>query len=161
MGAQDEASFGLIGAVRRGWAEIGSRPKALLYHVRKYVNVFAVRTQKSFIYLYSKKKSQKAFIRLLKKARNILGRIFLFVDGAKAHKGKLVQKFLKNNRKTIRLAFFPPYSPEVNPTEQCWKIGRKQVANKPLKSVQTVKYQLSKVFDDSKLMPKMFHYLCH
>ena len=108
MGTQDEASFGLIGVVRRGWAEKGSRPKVLLYHVRKYVNVFAVRTKRNFIYLYSKKKSQKAFIRLLKKARKKLGRIFLFVDGAKAHKGKLVKKFLKKNRKTIRLTFFPP-----------------------------------------------------
>ncbi len=161
MGTQDEASFGLIGLVRRGWAERGSRPKALLFHVRKYVNVFAIRTKRNFIYLYSKKKSQKAFIRLLKKARKKLGKIFIFVDGAKAHKGKLVQEFLRKNKKTIRIAFFPPYSPEMNPTEQCWKVGRKQVANKPLRTVQTVMYQLDKVFGNPKLMPKMFDYLSH
>ncbi|EMF80424.1 DDE family endonuclease domain protein [Leptospira weilii serovar Topaz str. LT2116] len=37
---------------------------------------------------------------------------------------RTLQKFLKENEKRLRVEFFPPYAPELNPQEYiwcCWK----------------------------------------
>ena len=83
----------------------------------------------------------------------------LFVDNAKAHKGALVQEYLRTHEKSVKLDFFPKCTPEENPTEQCWKPGRNALANRVLPSLNAAKYHLRKTFDNEKAMPKMFKYL--
>ncbi|MDR1110376.1 MAG: transposase [Deltaproteobacteria bacterium] len=43
------------------------------------------------------------------------------LDGASSHRGKDLE--LPDN---ISLIYLPPYSPELNPTEQIWRILRKR-----------------------------------
>ena len=62
-------------------------------------------------------------------------------------------------KKTVKLDYFPKCSPEENPTEQCWKPGRNILANRVIPSLNAAKYHLRKTFNDTKAMPKMFHYL--
>lgn len=63
-------------------------------------------------------------------------KIFLVVDGHSAHKTKLVNAWLEENKDRIELFFLPPYSPELNPQElvnQDLKtnvIGKKRPINK-------------------------------
>lgn len=63
-------------------------------------------------------------------------KIFLVVDGHSAHKTKLVNAWLKENKKRIELFFLPPYSPELNPQElvnndlKTNVIGKKRPVNK-------------------------------
>jgi len=83
----------------------------------------------------------------------------LFVDNAKAHGGAMVKEYLQRHSKSVRLAYFPKCSPEENPTEQCWKPGRKALANRVLPSLNAAKYHLRKTFNNSKELPKMFYYL--
>lgn len=47
--------------------------------------------------------------------------IILVCDGAAWHKAKAL-----NIPENIRLAFIPPYTPEMNPIEQIWKEIRKR-----------------------------------
>ena len=47
-------------------------------------------------------------------------KIFLIVDGSSTHTAKSVQRYLDTRKDRIRLFFFPPYSPEVNPDELVW-----------------------------------------
>lgn len=159
MGAQDEATFGLIPLVARGWAKKGSRPRVIIHHANKCINVFGARSKRSFVYSFSKKKRQKNFIKFLKILMKRWGRVLLFVDGAKAHKGKNVREFLKMNKRMLKLEYFPKYTPELNPTEQCWKPARKKLSNRLVKTLATAQYHLRNVFNTNKSMPKMFHYL--
>lgn len=159
MGAQDEATFGLIPLIARAWARRGSHPFVKINHKNECTNVFGARSKKSFVYSFTKKKRQKQFIEFLEKLRSRWGRFLLFVDNAKAHKGKKVEAYLKQHKNTIQLDFFPKCSPEENPTEQCWKPGRAALANRVLPSLSAAKYHLRKTFDDTKRMPKMFKYL--
>lgn len=159
MGTQDEATFGLIPLITRGWAKRGSHPVVKINHKNESINVFGARSSKSFIYFFRKRKRQKQFIEFLEKLRSRWGRFLLFVDNAKVHKGAKVRMYLKKHRKTIKLEYFPKYSPEENPTEQCWKPGRNALANRVLQSLNAAKYHLHKTFDNTKAMPKMFHYL--
>ena len=143
----------------RGWARRGSHPVVKINHKNECTNVFGARSSKSFVYFFRKRKRQKQFIEFLEKLRQRWGRYLLFVDGAKAHGGAKVRAYLKSHRRTIKLEYFPKCSPEENPTEQCWKPGRNALANRVLPSLNAAKYHLRKTFDNSKAMPKMFHYL--
>ena len=159
MGCEDEATFGLLPNVMRGWARRGSRPIAPINFQRKYTNVFATRTQRCLVYSFSKKKKQKQFVAHCKQALKRFGRLVLFVDSGPCHGGKLVRAFLASRRKCFRLFRFSKYSPELNPTEQCWKPARKDLANRALQTVEGVKYRLRNVFNNPKNMPKMYEYL--
>ena len=57
MGTEDEATFGLIPTVARGWARKGSKPIAIIDKKPKAINVFALRTKKTFVYSFSKSKT--------------------------------------------------------------------------------------------------------
>lgn len=158
MGTQDEATFGLIPLITRGWARRGSHPFVKINHKNVCINVFGARSKKSFVYSFSKKKRQKQFIKFLDKLRRRWKKYLLFVDNAKAHKGKKVEAYLKKYQ-NVKLEYFPICSPEENPTEQCWKPGRTALANRVLPSLDAAKYHLRKTFDNQKAMPKMFKYL--
>lgn len=159
MGAEDEATFGLIPLVARGWARRGSRPVTCINHANKSTNVFGARSSRSFVFSFSKTKRQKDFVRFMEKLRKRWGKVLLFIDNAPAHHGKKVDAFLSSHRKTFRIEYFPKYTPELNPTEQCWKPGRKCLSNRLVRTLPSAKYHLRKAFRTKNAMPKMFHYL--
>ena len=43
-------------------------------------------------------------------------------DNARWHHAKVLAPWLHRHRKSIRLDFLPPYSPELNHIEQVWKL---------------------------------------
>lgn len=159
MGAEDEATFGLIPLVARGWARKGSRPTVTINHKNECINVFGARSTKSFVFSFSQTKKQKDFVRFLAKLSKRWGKILLFVDGARAHHGKGVDEFLLSHKRTFCLEYFPGYTPELNPVEQCWKPARKKLANRLIKTLPTAQYHLRNTFNAKEAMPKMFHYL--
>lgn len=159
IAAQDEATFGLIPHVVRGWARRGSRPTTLQNFKHKYTNVFGARTKRTFVFSFARRKNQRNFVTFLKKLLKRWGRVCLFVDSAPGHKGKLVDEFLANHKKTFHLARFPKYCPELNPVEPCWKPARYTVGNRLVVSIPAMKYHLRKIFNDPSVMPKMFSYL--
>jgi transposase len=65
---------------------------------------------------------------LIKESYHNYSRITLYVDNAKWHKAKLVREYLAK-QVTIELMFFPPYSPELNPTEWEWHELRRQATH--------------------------------
>lgn len=159
VGCQDEATFGLIPNVVRGWARRGSRPGAPQNYQHEYINVFGARTKRTFVFSFSKKKTQREFVAFLRKLSRRWGKVCLFVDNAPGHKGKIVNEFLKTHRRSFRLVRFPKYCPELNPVEPCWKPARKAAGNRLMISLPAMKYHLRKVFNENLLMPKMFNYL--
>lgn len=121
--------------------------------------MFGARSQRSFVFLFSKKKNQKAFVRFLDKLLKSWGRVCLFADNGPCHHGEIVNEFLSLHRKTFRLFNFPKYSPQVNPVEQCWKPARKALSNRVILSLPSAKYRLRREFDSEGFLPKMFKYL--
>jgi len=111
--------------------------------------------------MFSKRKNQKAFVRFLEKLESRWGRVCLFVDNGPCHHGAILNDFLARHRKAVRIFYFPTYSPELNPVEQCWKPARKKLANRVLLSLPAAKYHLCVVFGDEASMPKMFNYLAN
>lgn len=159
IAAEDEATFGLIPHVVRGWARKGSRPVARQNFQHKWRNVFAARSKRSFVFAFAKKKTQKPFVEFLGKLLTRWGKVCLFVDSAPGHKGKHVDAFLAAHKKTFVLLRFPKYCPELNPVEQCWKPAREATGKRLIRSIPAMLYHLRKTFKNHKLLPKMFGYL--
>ena len=159
VACQDEATFGLIPWVVQGWARKGSKPEILHNYQYKSINVFGARSKRTFVFMFAKRKTQKDFVAFLKKMLKRWGRVCLFIDSAPWHRGKIIDKFLAEHKKTIHVEYFPKYSPQLNPVEPCWKPARKHVGNRFIPSLQTMQYHLQKVFNNPSLIPKMFHYL--
>lgn len=128
-------------------------------HRNQCTNVYGARSKKSFVYSFRKRKRQRDFIAFLEKLRRRWNKYLLFVDNVGSHKGKLVNEYLRRHKKTVKLSYLPPYSPELNPVEQCWKPGRQKLSNRLVKTLPTAKYHLRQTFNEPKNMPKMFHYL--
>lgn len=160
MGAEDEATFGLIPRIGRGWARRGSRKVVLVESRHQSRQVFAARSVRSFVYCFRRRKRQKDFLSFLKILHRRWPKVLLFVDNVSAHRGKMVQAYVRAHRKTIKLEYFPAYSPELNPVEPCWKPGRQALSNRLLCTVPAMKYHLRKTFQQKKSLPKMFSYLC-
>jgi transposase len=56
-------------------------------------------------------------------------RIHVFVDNARCHRAKLVQHWLHQPNRRVRLRFIPPYCPHLNPIERLWGVMHKALTH--------------------------------
>jgi transposase len=62
--------------------------------------------------------------------RQIEGKLLVIWDGLKAHKSRLVRRFVESLGDRIVLDFLPPYAPELNPVEYIWGyLKNREIAN--------------------------------
>lgn len=124
----DEAIISLIPYVGKTWAFPNKKP---IVHVsgKRGQNIgitAAVNQQGRLCFELTKEKERftaKIFIRFLKKMMKQFSNqfIILIVDGAPTHTADLVEEFEQENRKCLQIEILPAYSPELNPTEKCWR----------------------------------------
>jgi transposase len=70
-------------------------------------------------------------------------KILLVLDNAKYHHAILLQSWLVDMSDVIELFFLPPYSPDLNAIEMCWKKTRRAVThNRFFESIDDLKYDL-------------------
>ena len=56
-------------------------------------------------------------------------RIHVFVDNARCHRARLVQEWLRQPGRRVRLRFIPPYCPHLNPIERLWGVMHKAITH--------------------------------
>jgi transposase len=155
----DECSIIIAPYLLRGWALKGSRPVVKTNYTRERFHIVGVRTQRTFLFRFISRQTQKTFIRFVRTALKSYPRLVIFVDNASWHKGKIVREFCRERSKTLRLRYFPPYSPELNPVEQHWKVAKQAISNRVLRSIPATQYHVANILSRRELMPKMFQYL--
>jgi transposase len=65
-------------------------------------------------------------------------KVILIWDGLPAHKGRLVQAYLQQQRKWVREERLPGYAPELNPVESVWEnVKGQELANLCAESLAT------------------------
>jgi transposase len=122
---QDEARFGLIRSLRPCWAQKPIRPELPNRIARHYTYVYGAISpldgSSDFLILPSMRK--EAFDYFLKELsrRYPDEHIALILDGAASHRSESVD--LPEN---ITLIGLPPYSPQLNPIENLWKVMRER-----------------------------------
>jgi transposase len=94
--------------------------------------------------VYQRGMTAKIFITFLKRlVKSSKRKVFLIVDNLRAHKAKLVRKWIEENGTRIEVYYLPAYSPELNPDEYLNNTLKKQLANDP--PSKTVKEQQRRV----------------
>ena len=131
MFATDEHRLGLKPVLRRVWAPKGQRPIALGHHRYKwlYVTAFVQPTSGEVFWYISNGVSKPFFAGLLALFAREAGAgrdriIVLGLDSAGWHtEPNLVVP------EGLRLAYLPPYSPELQPAEHLWPVLDEPLAN--------------------------------
>lgn len=85
--------------------------------------------------------------------------VFLF-DNGPAHKSKKSKEFLNSLGENIFIEFLPPYSPQLNCIETCWKIIRYNVTNSNLfQNIESLKWGIEKFLTGHFFMLSPSNYL--
>lgn len=127
---QDEARIGRIDCPKACWAPAPIRPTVGAQLIREYAYLFGAVSPKDGCHdtaVFEKANAGTMSAYLAQVEASHPGELILMVlDGAGWHKAK---DLVIPNR--IRLAFLPPYSPELNPEEQVWdEMREKFLANR-------------------------------
>ena len=111
------------------WAKIGTRPIFPSQSKSAKVNVIGALNNKSGKVMTEicQKIDKFAFLRFLKKLLKYYKKVFIIIDNASWHHAKIIRKFLRKNKQRLKIEYFPAYSPEYNPSEQCWKAVKKNL----------------------------------
>jgi transposase len=124
----DEAIVSLIPYVGKTWSLPNKKPIVRVSGKRgQNIGITAaVNQQGRLCFELTKEKERftaKIFIRFLKKMMKQFPNKFIIVivDGAPTHTAGIVEKFVQENKKLLQLEILPAYSPELNPTEKCWR----------------------------------------
>ena len=139
---QDEVHFQVTTSVTRKWVVKGSEPKVKSAPSRQSVPYSGYIIPETGELIVTKPSwfNYETVIdsfRQLLKTYPVAGgkRIYLILDNAPWHKKavRLVQTETLPEYQDIRdkmtLIFLPPYSPDLNPTEQVWRITRREVTH--------------------------------
>ena len=89
---------------------------------------------------YSKKEDFKIYLENLRLKYEPDITIVAVLDNAKIHKAQIVMDYCLQNE--IILVYLPPYSPQLNPIEDLWRLLKKELANRALKTLDYL-YELT------------------
>lgn len=113
--------------------------------------------------VYPYRFTARVFLTFLQRLVRQAGRmVFLIVDGHPAHRSGLVKRWLKKNRKRLRLFFLPGYSPKLNPDEMLNQdvksnaVGRRRPEDQA-DLIADVRGYLRSTQKQSQIVQKYFH----
>jgi len=74
--------------------------------------------------------------------------IYVILDNAKPHHAKDVQNYIMSTSSRVKLLFLPPYSPELNPSENIWRqLRREKTHNMLFKSLSVLRDTIHSFFE--------------
>ena len=83
------------------------------------------------------------------------------LDNAPYHKSSTILKYLKDLGDDIKVESILPYSPELNPTETCWKIIRYNVTNSTyFQSIEKMQMKIESFLSGHDFNLNPSNYLC-
>jgi len=129
----DEVTFRLVPFLRRVWALKGTKPEGLFWWCSKKASMFgALIDGKKLHYEWYCRLNTTSFLDFMERFVPALEKdkkyVFVF-DNGHAYKSKRSQEYLRSLGENIFIEFLPPYSPQLNCIETCWKIIRYNVTN--------------------------------
>lgn len=160
----DEASFRLVPVYRRVWFPKGRKPKGVFFWSNKKSNILgALIDGKELYYRWHESLNTLTFLGFLKGFLQQLppGKYVFIFDNAPYHKSSTILKYLQSLNDDIKIEFIPPYSPELNPTETCWKTIRQQVTNSTyFQSIETMQRKIESFLSEHVFNLNISNYLC-
>lgn len=149
----DESGFSERPPIRRTWAPRGQTPVVVepfnwksLSAIATLVTTSSGKKVRLFLRLLPggvKSPQVKMFIGALRK--HLRRPVILLWDRLAAHRSKMTQRYLKQQRAWLKTEWLPPYAPELNPVEYLWNhISGTNLANFRAKNLAAVAQQIRK-----------------
>ena len=83
------------------------------------------------------------------------------LDNAGFHKTNLVKDVFEEQKRWIVVEHIPPYSPELNPIETCWKVTKNAVMKSQyFKTIEAMQESLEIFWGKHIFTQKFMRYLC-
>ena len=161
----DEASFQLTTSYKRIWFLKGEKPKRAFFWSNKKLTVFGALTSSSkFFYEFYNSQNSFTFSCFLENLFAWLDprKKYVFImDNAGFHKTNIVRDLFEEHKKEIIIEFIPPYSPELNPIETCWKVTKNAVTKSQyFPTIDSMQEALKMFLDGHIFMQNFMRYFC-
>jgi len=160
----DEVSFRLVPVYRKMWYLTGQTPRGKFFWSNKKITVFGALKDDGELFCedfdgqnsLTYKAFLSDFIDTLNKNKNYV----FILDNASYHKTNVIINYLAKFS-NIKIIFLPPYCPELNPIETCWKTTRHNVTNSTyFPTIEKLKSRLENFWQRHDFMLNFTNYLC-
>ncbi len=163
--AIDEASFQLTTSYKKIWFPRGETPRgAFFWSSKKLITFGALTTEHKFYYDFYCAQNSMTFMHFLRELFKKISRkkkYVLILDNAGFHKTQCVKKLLEEYSSRISVEYIPPYSPELNPIETCWKVTKNNVTKSQyFPKIDQMQEALENYWTVHKFMQNFMRYLC-
>lgn len=131
-------------------------------HVRdeKHCVLGALSTEE-FIYQFAETETLNSdvFEKFVQMLIDQFKKVLIVTDRAKYHTSHHMQDFYNSHADCLHVEYFPSYSPELDPTEQVWRMVKKWLAVRIWKTKDELKDQLTQAFKEDFVMVPIYGYL--
>jgi putative transposase len=163
--AFDEARFQLTPEFKRIWFPKGEKPKgAFFWSSKKLLTFGALTSDHRFFYDFHESQNSLTFRRFLRdfiKTLNRKKKYVFILDNAGYHKTQPIKHLLEQYSSFISVEYLPPYSPELNPIETCWKVTKNTVTKSQFfLSIEDMQDALEDFWHKHFFMQNFITYLC-
>jgi transposase len=163
--AIDEAGFHLTTTYKRIWFPRGETPRgAFFWSSKKLITFGALTSNHEFYYDFYIAQNSLTFIWFLRELFNKLDKkkkYVLIMDNAGFHKTQCVKNLIAEYAPRIRVEHIPPYSPELNPIETCWKVTKNNVTKSQyFLTIDDMQKALEDFWQKHIFMQNFMRYLC-
>ena len=84
--------------------------------------------------------------------RHLPGPLIVLLDQSSTHKGGPVAQLQRQHRR-LRLEYFPPYAPQLNPDEGVWSLAKRELANSCPSDVDELMEDILRSIDGIRFSP--------
>ena len=163
--AIDEASFHLTTTYKKIWFPRGETPRgAFFWSSKKLITFGALTSKHNFFYdFYTSQNSItfRDFLMNLLEKLNTNKKYILILDNASWHKTGIIKDYLFKHKSWISVEHIPPYSPELNPIETCWKVTKNTVTKSQyFKTIDEMQEKLESFWKEHIFNQQFMRYLC-
>jgi len=163
--AIDEASFQLVTSYKKIWFPRGETPRgAFFWSSKKLITFGALTSSHKFYYDFYDSQNSLTFRHFIRQVVRKLSRkkkYVIILDNAGFHKTQCVKNLLAEYYPRIRVEHIPPYSPELNPIETCWKVTKNNVTKSQyFTTIDDMQSALENFWQKHIFMQNFIGYLC-
>ena len=151
--AVDEAGVMRGASPGYGWRQAKSRDEVRTGFSTKTVRLFGALGRDRIHVKAVERTNSETFVEFLKELRQEYGRLVILLDNASYHRYRAVNEFVKSTCGEIKLAYLPPYTPQLNPIEIQWRVLKEMLAGKYFESTGDLVGAIADLIDSGQMRP--------
>lgn len=146
--------------VRRVWAVKGSRPRIKVTGSHRKTCVYgALGSDGRQLFRQYPNLRAESFLSFLKRVEAKFSRFILLMDQASWHTAGEIAMHLVD-RENVELLFFPAYTPELNPLEECWRQPKNELMLRLYPGFEGLRRAIAEYYRTKRFRLNLINYLC-